>query len=106
MALVAREAHSHALALVGLPSNGPHHLALLAVHDLVAVGKGVARPRVEDLVAHLVTARQRRRRVAAHLRTQTTSRKRQEGRAMWTTVSLTRWASLSSIRLYSQRPSC
>ena len=35
-ALVAREAHLHALAFVGLDSGGPRHLALLAVYDLVA----------------------------------------------------------------------
>ena len=61
VALVAGEEHLHALALVRLGSGGPRHLALLAVHELVAVRKGVARPRVEDLLAHLVAARQRLR---------------------------------------------
>ena len=46
-----------------------HHLGLLAVHELVAARKGLARPREEDLLAHRVAARQRRRRVAAHLHT-------------------------------------
>ena len=67
-ARVAGEAHRHALALVCLNSGGPHHLALLAVHELVAVRNGVACPREEDLVADLVAARQRRWRIAAHLR--------------------------------------
>ena len=42
-------------------SRGPRHLALPAVHELVAVGKGLARPREEHLLAHLVAARQRLR---------------------------------------------
>ena len=75
VALVAGEEHAHALALGLHPAAsaikraGPHHLALLAVHELVAARKGIVRPRVEDLLAHLVAVRQRRRRVAAHLRT-------------------------------------
>eukprot|EP00964_Phaeocystis_antarctica_P083625 scaffold52613_cov55-Phaeocystis_antarctica.AAC.2 len=68
-ALVAGEAHAHALVPI-LAIAGPHHLTLLAVHDLVAVRNGLARLRVEHLLAHRVAARQRRRRIAAHLRTQ------------------------------------
>ena len=59
--LDAGEEHIHALALVALGSGGPPHLALLAVHDLVATRKGIVRPRVEDLLAHLVAARLRLR---------------------------------------------
>ena len=58
--LVAGEEHVHALVPV-ITTAGPHHLALLAVHELVAVGKGMVRPRVEHLVANLVAARQRLR---------------------------------------------
>ena len=71
--LVAREEHLHALALVALAGGGPHHLAPLAVHELVvprvrAVVKGLAGPLVVHLVSHLVPARERRR-LAAHLHT-------------------------------------
>ena len=65
---VAGEERAHALAPVRHVSGGPHHLALLAVHELVAFRNGLASPRVEHLLAHLVAARQRRRRTAAHLR--------------------------------------
>ena len=78
MGVVAGEEHRHALALVGLESGGPHHLALLAVHELVAVGKGLARPREEDLLAYRVAARQRRRRIPAHLCTQPPAVRRSE----------------------------
>ena len=55
--LVAGETHRHAVALVRLEISGPRrHLALLAVYELVAVRKGMARPREEDLVAHCVDA--------------------------------------------------
>ena len=72
-ALVAGEEHLHARALVALEGGGPHHLAPLAVHELVvprvwAVVKGLARPLVVHLVSHLVPARERRR-LAAHLHT-------------------------------------
>ena len=67
LALVAGEAHSHALALVALASRGPHHLALLAVLEPVAALEGVARSCVVDLLAHRVAARQRRWRLAAYL---------------------------------------
>ena len=50
-ALVAGEEHGHALALVALGSRGPHHLALLAVLDLVAILEGLTRPRVVDLLS-------------------------------------------------------
>ena len=73
-ALVAGEAHRHALALVAL-SGGPRHLALLTVHELLAARKGLARPRVEHLLAHRVATRQRRRCIAAHLRTSTSRRR-------------------------------
>ena len=62
-ALVAGEAHSHALDAGG----GPHHLALLAVHDPVAVLEGLTRPREVDLLSYRVAARQRRRRLVAYL---------------------------------------
>ena len=62
-ALVAGEAHGH--ALVGRP--GLHHLALLAVLDLVAVLEGLTHPCEVDLLAHRVAARQRRWRLAAYL---------------------------------------
>ena len=60
-ALVAGEAHDHMLARLAhveclAYSAGPRHLALLAVDELVAVGKGLALPRVEHLLAHLVAA--------------------------------------------------
>ena len=67
LALVAGEAHSHALALLALASRGPHHLALLAVLEPVASLDGLTRPRKVDLLAHRVAARQRRRRLAAYL---------------------------------------
>ena len=60
VALVAGEEHAHALALVAA-SAGPRHLALLAVHELVAVQNDLARPRVEHLLAQRVAARQRLR---------------------------------------------
>ena len=46
VARVAGEAHANAIALDNLESGGPHHLALLAVHVLVAGRKGLVRPRV------------------------------------------------------------
>ena len=66
-ALVAGEEHAHALALVALAGEGPHHLALLAVHDPVAVLEGLTRPREVDLLSYRVAARQRRRRLVAYL---------------------------------------
>ena len=66
-ALVAGEENVHALALVALASARPLHLALLAVHDLVAIIPGMARPRVEHLLAHCVAARQRLRAPAESL---------------------------------------
>eukprot|EP00964_Phaeocystis_antarctica_P112756 scaffold76866_cov56-Phaeocystis_antarctica.AAC.7 len=69
VALVAGEKDVHARVLF-LASAGPRHLAPLAVHQCRAIVQGLARPRVEHLLAHLVAARQRRRRIAAHLRTQ------------------------------------
>ena len=66
-ALVAGEAHFHALALVALERRGPHHLALLAVHEPVAALEGATRPRVVDLLSYRVAARQRRWRLAAYL---------------------------------------
>ena len=56
-ALVAGEAHRHHREHV--IAGRPRHLALLAVYELVAVDPGVARPREEDLISHLVAARQR-----------------------------------------------
>ena len=70
----------------GVPTHDPRHLALLAVHNLVAVCKGLTLPHEKDLLAHLVAAWQRRqstcggisytcsaavrrRHAAAHLRT-------------------------------------
>ena len=68
--LVAEKENLHAVALLRRKSSGPSHLALLAVHELVAgLDDRLARPRVGHLLAHLVAARQRRRRIAAHLRT-------------------------------------
>ena len=61
-ALVAGEAHFHALALVALAGGGPHHLALLAVHDPILEG-----PREVDLLSCRVAARWRRWRLAAYL---------------------------------------
>ena len=66
-ALVAGEEHGHALALVALGSRGPHHLALLAVLELVAILEAVTRPREVDLLSYRVAARQRRLRIAAYL---------------------------------------
>ena len=81
-ALVAGEEHSHALALVALASRGPHHLALLAVLEPVAILEGLTLTRevdhevdheVDREVDHGLTptrevaARQRRRRLAAYL---------------------------------------
>ena len=66
-ALVAGEAHRHALALDALGSGGPHHLALLAVHDLVAALEGLTPPREVDLLSNRVAAWQRRWRLAAYL---------------------------------------
>ena len=65
--LVAGEAHFHALSLAALAGGGPHHLALLAVHDPVAVLEGLTRPREVDLLSYRVAARQRRWRLAAYL---------------------------------------
>ena len=66
-ALVAGEAHPHALAPEALGSGGPHHLALLAVLEPVAVLEGLTRPREVDLLSNRVAARQRRWRLAAYL---------------------------------------
>ena len=56
-ALVAGEQHRQARALLlVLACAGPHHLALLALHELVScafVLKRPARPRVEQLLPHL-----------------------------------------------------
>ena len=60
VALVAGEEHAHALTTSPCWPR-PHHLALLAVHDLVAAKHGHALPRVEHLLAHRVAARQRLR---------------------------------------------
>ena len=49
-AIVAGEEHQQALLPV-LGSDGPRHLALLVVHELVAVVPGKARPREEHLLA-------------------------------------------------------
>ena len=67
--LVAGEEQGHIkLALrSSLASRGPHHLALLAVLDPVAVLEGRTRSRVVDLLTQHVAARQRRWRLAAHL---------------------------------------
>ena len=80
VALVAWEEHAYALAtiaigrdapppccqsqvdaLVVLEFGGPNHLALLAKYEHVAATKGLAIPREEHLLAHLVAARQRLR---------------------------------------------
>ena len=66
-ALVAGEAHGHALALVALAGGGPHHLALLAVHEPVAALKGLTLPREVDMLSYRVAAWQRRWRLAAYL---------------------------------------
>lgn len=63
VALVTREAHRHVRGkgrnqLRGQNSN---HLALLAVHDLVAIGKGLALPHIEHQITDLVAVRLRRR---------------------------------------------
>ena len=64
----AGEAHGHALAPVALASRGPHHLALLAVLEPVAVVlEGVTCPRVVDLLSYGVAARQRQWWIAAYL---------------------------------------
>ena len=68
--LVAGEEQGHIkLALrSSLASRGPHHLALLAVLEPVAVVlEGLTRPRVVDLLTQHVAARQRRWRLAAYL---------------------------------------
>ena len=57
---VAGEEHLH-VRVPFLAISGPRHLALPAVHELVAAGKGLARPRVEHLLAHRIAARQRLR---------------------------------------------
>jgi hypothetical protein len=68
--LVAEKENLHAVALLRRKSSGPSHLALLAVHELVAgLDDRLARPRVGHLLAHLVAARQRWRWLTAHLRT-------------------------------------
>ena len=59
-ALVAGEEHRD-VRVQFVASGRPHHLALPAVHELVAVGKGLAPPREEHLLAHRVPARQRLR---------------------------------------------
>eukprot|EP00964_Phaeocystis_antarctica_P148598 scaffold115504_cov48-Phaeocystis_antarctica.AAC.2 len=56
--------------LSGFEDARPHHLALMATLDLAAAREGLGFSLVEHLLAHLVAARQRRRRIAAHLRTQ------------------------------------
>ena len=66
-ALVAGEAHGHAFALVALERRWPHHLALLAVHKLVAALQGLTPPREVDLLSNRVAAWQRRWRTAAYL---------------------------------------
>ena len=53
-ALVAREEHRQ----VRVPNQNPSHLALLAVHEFVAVGKGLALTHIEHLLIHLVAAQQ------------------------------------------------
>ena len=65
-ALVVGEAHFHALSPKALVS-GPHHLALFAVHEPVAVLEGLTRRRQVDLLSYRVAARQRRRRLVAYL---------------------------------------
>ena len=67
LALVAGEAHGHALALEALGNGGPHHFALLAVLEPVAVPKGLTHPREVDLLSYRVAARQRWWRLAAYL---------------------------------------
>ena len=66
-ALVAGEAHFHALALVALERRRRQHLALLAVLEPVAALEGLTRPCVIDLLSYRVAARQRRWRLAAYL---------------------------------------
>ena len=60
-ALVAGEEHTYAIALNAPERGGTRHLALPAVHELVALLKAVAAagPRIEYLISHLVAARQR-----------------------------------------------
>ena len=65
--LVAGEEHSHALALEALGNGGPHHLALLAVLEPVAILEALTRSREVDLLSYRVAARQRRWRLAAYL---------------------------------------
>ena len=66
--LVAGEAHLHVLALVVyFARRGARHLALLAVHEPVAILEGLTRPREVDLLSYRVAARQRRWRLAAYL---------------------------------------
>ena len=57
-ALVPREENLQVRVLL-VAVAGPRHLALLAVHPLDAVRKGLARPREEHPLAHRVAARQR-----------------------------------------------
>ena len=66
-AVVAGEAHHHTLALLGLQGRRPHHLALLAMLEPVAILEVITHPRVVDLLAHRVAAQQRRWRLAAYL---------------------------------------
>lgn len=54
VALVAREEHRQ----VRVSTPHPRHLALLAVHKLVTVGKGLALPHIEHLLIRLVAAQQ------------------------------------------------
>ena len=68
---VIGKAHKHALA----GKRRPHHLAL---HTVIKPCRLTRRNEV-DVLTHLVAARQRWRRVAAHLRKQPTSRKGQGG---------------------------
>ena len=61
VALVAGEAHRTALRARVRPKNGgPRRLALLAVHDFVAIRKSLARSCEEHLLTHLVAAWQQR----------------------------------------------
>ena len=59
VALVAREAHPQVRGN-GCKHNS-YHVALLAVRDLVAIGKGLALPHIEHQITDLVAVRLRRR---------------------------------------------
>ena len=65
--LVAGEEHSHTLVRRVVISRGPHHLALLAVLELVAALEALTHPREVDLLSDRVAARQRRWWLAAYL---------------------------------------